>query len=306
MAVAALKAGAIDYVVKTIGEDFFDLLARAIEAGARCQVSLRARRSAPRRSCARAMRASRRCCTRSITASPTASSSSRPSSTCRRASWRARARRRRLPIRSGASPRSRRCIAGSIPPTRSTSVDMAEYLSALLSELEETWSTPDSAARADAGRPSRCSLGTDKAVAVGVIVNELVSNACKYAYPPQTSEREVRVDLAARRRRIPAASVEDDGCGMPADGVVSSGTGSRLAPDRAPWPPRCAPPITYDQSDGNLRRARDAARHLLLTCHAPGAAVASTIATTPAGPGRDHRSRWRRGWTAAAYRTRGC
>ena len=30
IAVAALKAGAIDYVVKIVGEDFFDLLARAI------------------------------------------------------------------------------------------------------------------------------------------------------------------------------------------------------------------------------------------------------------------------------------
>ena len=33
VAVAALKAGAIDYVVKTVGEEFFDLLARAIEKG---------------------------------------------------------------------------------------------------------------------------------------------------------------------------------------------------------------------------------------------------------------------------------
>jgi FixJ family two-component response regulator len=41
IAVAALKAGAIDYVVKTIGEDFFDLLARAIDQ-ALVQVSLRA------------------------------------------------------------------------------------------------------------------------------------------------------------------------------------------------------------------------------------------------------------------------
>ncbi|RYD86937.1 MAG: response regulator, partial [Sphingomonadales bacterium] len=45
LAVAALKAGAIDYVVKTVNEDYFDLLAQAIIQSL-ATVSLRAEKEA--------------------------------------------------------------------------------------------------------------------------------------------------------------------------------------------------------------------------------------------------------------------
>jgi two-component sensor histidine kinase len=70
-------------------------------------------------------------------------------------------------------------------------------------------------------------LGTDKAVAVGVIVNELVSNACKYAYAP-TEMGEVRIEFRPVGDRF-LLRVEDDGCGMPADGAIKgTGLGSKL------------------------------------------------------------------------------
>jgi two-component sensor histidine kinase len=73
-------------------------------------------------------------------------------------------------------------------------------------------------------------MKTDKAVSLGVIVNELVTNASKYAYAPG-DEGEVRVSLV---REILGSdevvlTVEDDGCGLEVAGALtgapSKGTG---------------------------------------------------------------------------------
>ena len=63
----------------------------------------------------------------------------------------------------------------------------------------------------------------EKAVSLGVIVNELVSNACKYAYSNGTPG-EVRVELAPDGERHFRLIVEDDGCGLVA-GAEPRGTG---------------------------------------------------------------------------------
>ena len=61
IAVAALKAGAADYVVKTVGDDFFDLLERAF-GQALASVRLRPRtRTPPKTRCAPPTSGSRRC-----------------------------------------------------------------------------------------------------------------------------------------------------------------------------------------------------------------------------------------------------
>lgn len=104
------------------------------------------------------------------------------------------------------------------------SVDMAEYLAALVAELKDTWSTPEAA------RDLRLSsdpirLPTDKAVSLGVIVNELVSNACKYAYPPD-APGEIRIALKRDGADHFLLRVEDDGRGLPEGGVSAArGTG---------------------------------------------------------------------------------
>ena len=62
------------------------------------------------------------------------------------------------------------------------------------------------------------------AVVVGLVVNELVQNALKYAFP---RDRAGRVDIELRRNGGRCALiVSDDGVGMPADG--RSGSGGRL------------------------------------------------------------------------------
>ena len=225
IAVAALKAGAIDYVVKTIGEDFFDLLARAIEQ-ALVQVSLRAEKE-------RAETQLRESNARLQTMLHEVNHRVANSLQLVSAFVHMQARGTPEPSAKAALGDTQRRIAAIAQVHRRLytsdsvdAVDMAEYLRALLEELEETWSTPD-APRALTLTAEPVRLGTDKAVAVGVIVNELVSNACKYAYG-ERAQGEVRVDLRREGDEF-LLRIEDDGCGLPADGSVKgTGLGSKL------------------------------------------------------------------------------
>ena len=105
-------------------------------------------------------------------------------------------------------------------------VAMDDYLAALVAELEATWSTPDSP------RPLRLTaqplrLTIDRAVSLGVIVNELVSNACKYAYAAGEAG-EIRIDLARDNGHF-RLRVEDDGSGMVvAAAPTGTGVGTKL------------------------------------------------------------------------------
>jgi two-component sensor histidine kinase len=70
------------------------------------------------------------------------------------------------------------------------------------------------------------SLGTSKAVAVGLIVNELVVNALKHAFPsnrPGAVSVDVVEESDSRRIRV---TISDDGIGGPTDS--DDGLGSRL------------------------------------------------------------------------------
>jgi len=59
-------------------------------------------------------------------------------------------------------------------------------------------------------------LGIDAAVPLGLIINELVSNSLKYAYPPGR-HGEVQVTLRPQDGEGYLLSVADDGVGLPAD-----------------------------------------------------------------------------------------
>ena len=226
IAVAALKAGAMDYVVKTPGEDFFDLLdstfRQALEA-----VFLRREKDA-----AEAMlRASNeRLQTMLHEVNHRVSNSlqlvialvrMQASSITDKS---AKAALQDTQKRIAAIAQVHRRLYGGQDVDR---VEMSEYLEPLIAELEQTWSTPASP------RPvrlvaERVRLNTDRAVSIGIIVNELVSNACKYAYP-QNAAGEVRVTLAGDGERRFRLTVEDDGCGMPADPKPrGTGLGAKL------------------------------------------------------------------------------
>lgn len=226
IAVAALKAGAVDYVVKTVGEDFFDLLASAID-----QALVAVRLRVEKEQAEAQLRASN-----DRLQALLGEVNHRVANSLQLVSAFVHMQARALTddnARSALDDTQRRIAAIAQVHKRLyttddvETVDMEEYLGALIAELEQTWSTPLSRRTLQlVAEPLK--LATDKAVAVGIIVNELVSNACKYAYDSTTSG-EVRVLLSREEPDRFRLRVEDDGRGMPADGVaIGTGLGSKI------------------------------------------------------------------------------
>ncbi|MEA1086034.1 histidine kinase dimerization/phosphoacceptor domain -containing protein [Sphingomonas sp. CD22] len=226
IAVAALKAGAADYVVKTIGDDFFDLLAASFE-----QVldrSLLAREKARAEEDLRASNARLEALLGEV--------NHRVANSLQLVSAMVRLQAGALadPTARAALDDTQRRIGAIAQVHRRLysandveSVDMRDYLGSLVAELAETLSS-DTAPHAlrVAAEPIR--LPTDKAVSLGVIVTELVTNACKYAYPAGAGG-EIRVMLSADGEQAFRLSVEDDGCGMPAEATPKgTGLGTKL------------------------------------------------------------------------------
>ena len=226
VAVAALKAGAVDYVVKTVGEDFFDLLASSFDQ-ALAQVRLRSAKEAVEEEL-RSSNARLEALLREV--------NHRVSNSLQLVSAFVHMQASALTddaAKSALTDTQRRIQAIAQVHRRlytSDDVDlvsMDDYLAALVSELEKTWSTPASP-RVLKLTSEPIKLKTDRAVSLGVIVNELVSNACKYAYAPE-AQGEVRISLAGDAGGRFLLSVEDDGCGLPADNSIKgTGLGTKL------------------------------------------------------------------------------
>ena len=104
------------------------------------------------------------------------------------------------------------------------SVLLNQYLDALLEDLRRS---------AEGNRMSRLTLKAepieidpDRAVAIGIIVNELVMNAVKYAYPDGAGP--IHVDLNAQGDDL-VLSIADDGVGLNAEtDPRSTGMGQRI------------------------------------------------------------------------------
>ena len=226
IAVAALKAGAADYVVKTVGDDFFDLLGSAINT-ALTQVKL-TERNRRTEDALRATNARLEALLHEVNHRVANSlqlvsafihiqgkALSDPAAKAALADTQAR-------ITAIAQVHRRLYTSDDVD-----GVAMDDYLAALVAELETTWSTPASPRPLKlVAEPIR--LATDRAVSLGVIVNELVSNACKYAYAAGESG-EIRIDLARADDRHFILRVEDDGAGMsPSQAPQGTGVGTKL------------------------------------------------------------------------------
>jgi two-component sensor histidine kinase len=101
------------------------------------------------------------------------------------------------------------------------SIEIDKYLMALVEELQSGVSASEQGHRIVVeAMPLR--VATDKAVSVGVIVNELVANALKYAFPNGKGGT-IRVRLEKREDRV-VLTVEDDGVGY-SEAAQPKGTG---------------------------------------------------------------------------------
>ena len=226
VAVAALKAGAFEYVVKTSGDDFVDLLEQAFTL-ALARVRLEGEKAAVENEL-RAANDRLETLLKEV--------NHRVANSLQLVSTFVHMQSRGLDnkeAREALADTQRRIDAIAQVHRKLYSsgdmgnVEMDEYLAAIVEELEETWSTP-TAPRSIKLAAEPIQLHPDKAVSLGIIVNELVSNACKYAYGRDCAG-EVRVQLSKADERRFSLCVEDDGIGI-ADGdqPKGSGLGSRL------------------------------------------------------------------------------
>ena len=228
IAVAALKAGAADYVVKTASDDFVDLLISAL-TGAVTRLRLRRERDQAATALVDANRRLEAVVERQATL--LTEMNHRVANSLQLVSTLVHMQAAQVedPAARSALRDTQSRIAAIMQIHRRLytsddvhSVDVTEYLRGLLTELELSLST-------DGGeRPIRfdaepLQLDTDRAVSLGVVVTELVTNAHKYAYAAD-QPGEVRVSLYPEKDDAVRLVVEDDGAGFAAD-AAPKGTG---------------------------------------------------------------------------------
>jgi two-component sensor histidine kinase len=248
VAVAALNSGAEDYVVKTPGGDFVDLLERAFTNAASTS-RLRAEKAAADAALKESndrlqilLREVNHRVANSLQIVSTIVAMQARLLSDRKAQEALQDTQRRI---DAIAHVHRRLYSSN----EVQSVAMDEYLAALVAELQQTWSTPESPRDILlTAEPLR--LHTDKAVSLGVIVTELVSNACKYAYP-KGSAGQVRVQLERESGDRFRLAVEDDGRGMEPDAPPQgSGLGSKLIKAMAR---SLSSSVQYDQTHTGVR-----------------------------------------------------
>ncbi len=225
VAVAALKAGAADYVVKTIGDDFVDLLEQAFSHALETERLVKGKLAAEEE--LRLANERLEALLREV--------NHRVANSLQLVTTMVAMQARLLddPAARGALADTERRIQAIAQVHRRlyTSGDvervaMDEYLAAIIEELQATWSTPVSP-RTIQLESEAIRIHTDKAVSLGVIVNELVSNACKYAYA-EGMNGEVRVHFQREDDKHFRLTVEDDGCGIGDGSPRGTGLGSKL------------------------------------------------------------------------------
>jgi two-component sensor histidine kinase/CheY-like chemotaxis protein len=102
------------------------------------------------------------------------------------------------------------------------SIEIDKYLDAMAEELQASVLAVDQGHKiVVSANPLR--IPTDKAVSVGVIVNELITNALKYAFPSGRGGT-IRIGLDSTSDEHAILTVEDDGVGY-SDSAAPKGTG---------------------------------------------------------------------------------
>ncbi|SMD04782.1 histidine kinase dimerization/phosphoacceptor domain -containing protein [Rhizobium sp. RU36D] len=221
IAIEAMKAGAADYVIKTVSDDFLPLLISAIEqsiataqlreAKARADEEIRLGKERAEALLAEVNHrvANSLALVASLLRLQISNSQSED----------VRMELAETQARINAIAGMHRSLYTSDDVSR---VEMDRYLGRLTSEISNSLAGPDGAVHLTL-ESDPISLSADQAVSVGMVVTELVTNAFKYAYP-EGAGGEIRVRLRQVEEMRALLSVEDDGVGV-TSGAAPKGTG---------------------------------------------------------------------------------
>lgn len=243
IAITALRSGATDYVMKSAADDFFPLLVSALDQAVENHRLRRAKEAADRQLLAAKERAELLLAEMNHRI---ANSLALVSAMIRMQMQTVRTEDAKAALLETQSRIS--AIAGvhrSLYTSENEGeVELDAYLRSLINELLSTTRTKDQ--NVDLAMEfDRLLVTPDKAVSLGVIATELVTNAIKYAFPNRAGH--IWITLIAEPERA-TMTIRDDGVGFdPSDRAQGTGLGRKLINAMAT---RLEGQVSYDVSNG--------------------------------------------------------
>ena len=137
-----------------------------------------------------------------------------------------------------------------------TRINFAEYINIIVKGLYQTYlCNPD---RIDLQIEAReVKLGIDQAIPCGLIINELVTNAIKHAFPQELKRRgRISIKLEEKTDNLVELIVDDNGIGMPDDMDITDGRSLGL---------KLVPLLVENQLSGELKLDRKKGTRFTIT-----------------------------------------